>query len=192
MHIELKLREQGWITSFLCICIRQGWWNDSCFCPGHSGISWGPSIKDIGVFGPFLLPPSPMSEFQSWFAWPLPSNILQHRNLRPPTSPPLKYSDVFYGWPLARQSHNRLLQVPREVVGMECISAGPHNISLHPQYIWIIQGPNAQWSKWPNFVSLHYWRASRGAMGVKKSKPPNWSPLWWVGALRFSQNWRNW
>ena len=27
----------------------------------------------------------------------LPSDILQHRNLRPPS--PLKYSDVFYGWP---------------------------------------------------------------------------------------------
>ena len=27
----------------------------------------------------------------------LPSDILQHRNLRPPS--PLKYSDVIYGWP---------------------------------------------------------------------------------------------
>ena len=48
-----------------------------------------------------------------------------------------------------------------------------------------------QWSKWPKFVSLHYWRTPRGARDVKKSRPPNWSPLWWVGALRFSQNWRN-
>ena len=48
-----------------------------------------------------------------------------------------------------------------------------------------------QWSKWPKFVSLHYWRAPRGARGVKKSGQPKWSPLWWAGALRFSQNWRN-
>ena len=48
-----------------------------------------------------------------------------------------------------------------------------------------------QWSKWPKFVSLHYWHAPRGARGVKKSGRPNWSPLWWVWALRFSQNWRN-
>ena len=38
---------------------------------------------------------------------------------------------------------------------------------------------------------LHYWRAPRGARGVKISERPNWSPFWWVGALRFSQNWRN-
>ena len=48
-----------------------------------------------------------------------------------------------------------------------------------------------QWSKWPKFVSLHYWRAPRGDRGVKKSGLPNWSPLWWVGVPRFSQNWRN-
>ena len=47
-----------------------------------------------------------------------------------------------------------------------------------------------QWSKWPKFVSLHYWRALRGARGAKKSGQPNWSPLWWVGALKFSQTWR--
>jgi hypothetical protein len=51
--------------------------------------------------------------------------------------------------------------------------------------------PLAQWSKWPKFVSLHYWHAPRGARGIKISGQPNWSPLWWVGALRFSQNWRN-
>ena len=27
----------------------------------------------------------------------------------------------------------------------------------------------SQWSKWPKFVSLHYWCAPRGARGVKKS-----------------------
>ena len=48
-----------------------------------------------------------------------------------------------------------------------------------------------QWSKWPKFVSLYYWRTPRGARGVKKSGWPNWIPLWWVGAIRFSQNWRN-
>ena len=46
-------------------------------------------------------------------------------------------------------------------------------------------------SKWPQFVSFHYWCAPRGARGVKKSGQPNWSPCWWVGGLRFSQNWRN-
>ena len=56
-----------------------------------------------------------------------------------------------------------------------------------------------QWSKWPKFVSLHYWHASRGARGVKKSGWPNWSLLWWVGAERSSakieetvKNCQNW
>ena len=31
----------------------------------------------------------------------------------------------------------------------------------------------------------------QGCQGCQKSRRPNWSPLWWVGALRFSQNWRN-
>ena len=30
-----------------------------------------------------------------------------------------------------------------------------------------------QWSKWPKFVSFHYWCAPKGARGVKKSKRPN-------------------
>ena len=49
----------------------------------------------------------------------------------------------------------------------------------------------SQWSKWPIFVSLHYWHAPRSARGVQKSGRPNWSLLWSVRALRFSQNWRN-
>ena len=47
------------------------------------------------------------------------------------------------------------------------------------------------WSKWPKCVSLYYWRAPRGARGVKKAGQPNWSPLWCDGVLRFSQNRRN-
>ena len=38
-----------------------------------------------------------------------------------------------------------------------------------------------QWSKWPKFVSLHYWHALRSALVVKKFKRPNW----------FCQKWRN-
>ena len=30
----------------------------------------------------------------------------------------------------------------------------------------------------------------QGCQGCQISGQPNWSPLWWVGALRFSQNWR--
>ena len=56
----------------------------------------GPSIKDVGIFLAVFVTPSPMSEFWPWFNLLLPSNILQHRNLSPPS--PLKYSDVFYGW----------------------------------------------------------------------------------------------
>ena len=39
-----------------------------------------------------------MSEFRPWFTYLLPSNFLQHQNFRPPA--PLKYSDIFYRWPL--------------------------------------------------------------------------------------------
>ena len=55
----------------------------------------GLSIKDVWIFRAiFDTPPPP------WFALPLPSYILQQRNLR--HTFPLKYSDVFYGWPLSR------------------------------------------------------------------------------------------
>ena len=66
-----------------------------------------------------------------------------------------------------------------------------HNICQISSTVINLCSTKSQWSKWPKFVSLHYWHAPRGARGVKKSKRPNWSPLWWVGALRFSQNWRN-
>ena len=35
---------------------------------------------------------------------------------------------------------------------------------------------------------LHYWHTPKGARGVKKSGRPNWRPLWWIEALRFSPN----
>ena len=71
-------------------------------------------------------------------------------------------------------------------------------LEMHLQYLKYKTAPElnqsnsyAQWSKWPKFVSLHYWHAPRGAVGVEKFGRLNWSPLWWVRALRFSQNWRN-
>ena len=45
----------------------------------------------------FLITPSPVGILT------LSSNILQHQNLRHPSTP-LKHSDVFYGWPLRSQS----------------------------------------------------------------------------------------
>ena len=65
------------------------------FCT--SRVVRGRPEKTSDFFCPFLIPPSPMSEFQL-----LPSNILKNRNLRPPF-PPIKYSNVFYGWPLSTQ-----------------------------------------------------------------------------------------
>ena len=57
---------------------------------------------------------------------------------------------------------------------------------------WVLSHFNScslsQGSQLPTFVPLHYWRAPRSA---KKFGRPNWNPLWWVGSLRFSQNWRN-
>ena len=67
-------------------------------------------------------------------------------------------------------------------------------LRFHERFLWCFAMAGviiSQWYKWPKFVSLHYWRAPRGARGVKKSRRSNWSPLWWVGALRFSPNWRN-
>ena len=59
----------------------------------------GPSIKDVGIFGPFLrglIFDTPLPHVGISTLICLPSNILQHWD--PP--PPLKYSNVFYGWPL--------------------------------------------------------------------------------------------
>ena len=42
-----------------------------------------------------------------------------------------------------------------------------------------------------NFFFTPLMMRPRGARVVKKSGRPNWSPIWWVGAIRFSQNWRN-
>ena len=58
----------------------------------------GPSIKDVGIFLAVFDTPLPHVGILTLIYLLLPSNILQHRNLRPPSA--LKYSDVFYGWPL--------------------------------------------------------------------------------------------
>ena len=50
-----------------------------------------------------------------------------------------------------------------------------------------------QWSKWPKFVSLYYWRTPKGARVVKKCGWPNWSPLWWVAKIEETvKNHQNW
>ena len=97
--------------------------------------------------GHFWYPPPPCWNFNPDLPNPYLQISCNFEIWDPPSPPPPKISDVFYGWPLARQSHNRLLQVPREVVGMKCISAGPHNISIHPQlqYLKYTGGPRILW-----------------------------------------------
>ena len=48
-----------------------------------------------------------------------------------------------------------------------------------------------QWSNWLCFTPLLTRPPGPGCQGCQKSGRPNWSLLWSVGALRFSQNWRN-
>ena len=70
-----RLRRSSQLTLYLGISRRAG---------------KGPSIKDVGIFWDIFDSPSPMSEFQSWLHPPIPrgpSNILQHQNLRPPSTP---------------------------------------------------------------------------------------------------------
>ena len=62
-------------------------------------------------FGLFWYPPPQYPFFWLWFTLLLPSNIFQHRNLRPPT--PLDYSDIFYGWP---PGHLWLLLPKRDIL----------------------------------------------------------------------------
>ena len=67
-----------------------------------------------------------------------------------------------------------------------------HNICQISSTVINLCSTKSQWSKWPKFVSLHYWpspRGARGARGVKKSGRPNWRPCKWVGTQRFSPNW---
>ena len=66
----------------------------------------------------------------------------------------------------------------------ECCLCVPKVSGLNPN----IGDFSLQKTSWPNFVSLHYWRSPRC---VNKSGWPNWNPFWWVGALKFSQNWRH-
>ena len=57
----------------------------------------GPSIKDVDVFWPFLIPPSPCRNFNL----DLPNlYLLLSCNIEIWALLPLKYSDVFYGWTL--------------------------------------------------------------------------------------------
>ena len=57
----------------------------------------GSSIKDVRIYLSVFDTPLPHVGILTLIYLTIPSNILQHRNLRTP--PPLKYSEVFYGWP---------------------------------------------------------------------------------------------
>ena len=73
-----------------------------------TNVSLGATLKRRQIFFVrFWYPPPPCRNFDP----DLPSNIFQHRNLRPPT--PLDYSDIFYGWP---PGHLWLLLPKRDIL----------------------------------------------------------------------------
>ena len=51
--------------------------------------------------------------------------------------------------------------------------------------------PQYLWSSVEYTISF-FWvcKFNNVTLGVKESRRPNWRPLWWVGVLRFSPNWK--
>ena len=63
----------------------------------QTAITTNTNIKDVRIFLSVFDTPLPHVGILTLIYLTIPPNILQHRNFRPP--PPLKYSEVFYGWP---------------------------------------------------------------------------------------------
>ena len=77
------------------------------------------SIKDVRIFLSVFDTPSPMLEFWPWFTYLLPSNIMQHWNLRPPSSPKIfrrllwmaPYADNFRKFIFSIKSFRKIISI---------------------------------------------------------------------------------
>ena len=77
-------------------------WNYDPFFSVHCQQIGAAHKRRRNLLGHFFIPPSPMSEFQPRFETPPPSH--------------LKYSDVFYGWPLICFCRQDFFWVDKEVI----------------------------------------------------------------------------
>ena len=118
-------------NSQFAVCSSSTWWM-YCLTQVSSCAAMGPSIKDVGIFWPFLIPPPPYRNFDP----DLPNFYLLISCIigiwDPPA--PLKYFVVFYGWPLTVRTLSTILSTLLRRVQNNCLHKKCAQNFQHTQY----------------------------------------------------------